>query len=70
MPIVSTVAMNMRLRPTRSPKCPVRTAPTGRARNPVKNTTKESNVPVSRSSSGKKTRLKTRPAAIAYAMKS
>jgi hypothetical protein len=63
-PMSRSVRTSMFLRPSRSPKCPKTTPPSGRATNPTANVAKASSVPTSGSNSGKKSLLKTSAAAV------
>ena len=65
MPIVSSAATSVALRPTRSPKCPNSMAPTGRAKNAIENVAKDCSVAVVASALGKNNCGKTRTAAVA-----
>jgi hypothetical protein len=53
-PITRSVITNIDLRPTRSPKCPKTTPPTGRAKKPTPKVAKEASVPVKGAKVGKK----------------
>jgi len=62
-PIISRVSTSIFLRPTRSPKCPMITAPIGRATYATPKVASESRVAVDGSLSGKNTLGNTSPAA-------
>jgi hypothetical protein len=55
MPMVRSVVTRAALRPTRSPKCPKRTAPIGRAAKPTPNVANPARIPAVSLSYGKKT---------------
>jgi hypothetical protein len=63
-PISTSVITSMRLRPTRSPKCPNSTPPIGRARNPAANVPNAARVPTNGSAVGKNSCGKTSAAAV------
>ncbi|MNI85963.1 hypothetical protein D3C73_1430070 [compost metagenome] len=64
MPIMSRLSVNMDLRPMRSPKCPNRIPPTGRASMPLAKAANAAKVPVKGSNCGKNSLLKTNAAAV------
>lgn len=59
MPIIQTVSINMRLRPSRSPKWPKMTPPSGRKRNPTPKVANAASVPIAGLTCGKNSRLNT-----------
>jgi len=63
-PITNIVTISIFLRPIRSPKCPNRMPPSGRARYPAAKVPKENSTEVSGSSPAKKTVGKTMAAAV------
>lgn len=63
-PIVTSEMISIFLRPTRSPKWPKTTPPTGRARKPTPKVAKDSSVPTSGLESGKNSAGKTSAAAV------
>ena len=65
MPIVSSAATSVVLRPTRSPKWPKSAEPTGRAMKAMANVASEASVADAGSEAGKKSCGKTRTAAVA-----
>lgn len=65
MPIVSSEATRVPLRPRRSPRCPKTIAPIGRATIAAPNTAKDESRAVVASLLGKKSFGKTRTAAVA-----
>src|ERR1700690_4279134 len=69
-PMRSSVATSVDLRPTRSPRYPKITPPSGRARKPIVKVLKDRIFPVNGSASGKKRAGKTRVAAVPYRKKS
>jgi hypothetical protein len=64
-PITSSDATSVALRPTRSPKCPNSTDPTGRATNATPKTANEASSAVAWLCAAKKTVGKTSTAAVA-----
>ncbi len=65
MPMVSSEATSVPLRPTRSPKCPKRMDPMGRAMNATPNTANDASCATVGSSFAKKSAGKTSTAAVA-----
>ena len=63
-PMSVKVTINVRLRPSRSPRCPKRTAPSGRARNATANVAMAATVPAAAPRAGKKTFPNTSAAAV------
>jgi hypothetical protein len=63
-PIDVSVRISVRLRPSRSPRCPKSTAPSGRARNATANVAMAATVPAAAPSAGKKTFPNTSAAAV------
>jgi len=70
VPISMSVVTNIDFRPSRSPKCPNTTPPTGRAKKPTAYVANEASVPANGSSVGKNSRLNTKAAAVPYRKKS
>jgi hypothetical protein len=64
-PISSSVMTRLCLRPTRSPRWPNSTAPTGRAKKPMAKVPSEASVPMKGSLVAKNTSPNTRAAAVA-----
>jgi hypothetical protein len=64
-PIVSSAATSVVFRPTRSPKCPNRAEPIGRARKAIPNVASDASVADAGSDVGKNKRGKTSTAAVA-----
>src|SRR3954453_8322612 len=69
-PIMSNEMTSSFLRPSRSPKCPNTSAPTGRAKKPTAYVAKAASVAAKASCWGKKSGPKTRAAAEPYRKKS
>ena len=69
-PIRKSDNISVDLRPSRSPKWPNSTAPSGRANRPVANAPNDASVALVGSRLGKNCRLNTSAAAVPYAMKS
>src|SRR5450759_3975668 len=69
MPISKSVAISVDLRPTRSPRCPKRAPPKGRAIKPTRKVNNARIVPTVGTDSGKKTLGKTRVASVPYRKK-
>ena len=65
MPIVSSAATSVVLRPMRSPKCPKSADPIGRARNAIANVASDASVADAGSDAGKNSRGNTSTAAVA-----
>jgi hypothetical protein len=63
-PITSNEAISIRLRPSRSPKWPNRTAPSGRAMKPTAKVASDSRVPAAAENEGKNNLPKTSAAAV------
>jgi hypothetical protein len=64
-PIVNRAMTNVAFRPIRSPKCPKRAEPMGRARNAMPKVASDASVAEAGFDDGKKSRGKTRTAAFA-----
>ncbi|SLJ82960.1 Uncharacterised protein [Mycobacteroides abscessus subsp. abscessus] len=64
MPIVSRVATRMARRPSRSPKCPARKAPSGRNTKLMPTVAKDSTSPIEEPAGAKNSSENTKPAAV------
>src|SRR3954447_11943210 len=69
-PMITSVSTSIDLRPSRSPKCPNTTPPSGRATNPTAYVPNAASVPLRGEKVGKNRTLKTSAAAVPYRKKS